>query len=301
MRKNKADCPSVYASPEGQARCMAVYEAALARWPVPYEQFDVPTGFGSTHVIASGPKGGPPLVLLHGQWSSATMWSTVIAELSRDRRAYALDQIDDVGRSVRTRIPAGRADYAAWLADVFDRLGLQSADAIGLSYGGFLALNLALSDPDRVRRLGLLCPGVPSFGTPTLRWAVHGLPMTLLPSRSTAKWLVKGLSVKGYRPENLEAELLVTAVQHVSSRVPFRPAFSDAELSGLRMPVLLVIGDREALYDARSAVDRARQLIPHVEAEVIPNAGHMLTSDQPEVVASRLTQFLAMNEPASRQ
>ncbi len=295
------DRPSIYASPEGQAKCMAVYEAALARWPVSYEERDVPTRFGQTHAIASGPKDGPPLVLLHGQWSSATMWSTVIAELSRDRRAYALDQIDDVGRSVPTRIPASRADYAAWLADVFDRLGLQSADVVGLSYGGFLALNLALSAPDRVKRLGLLCPGVPSLGTPTLRWAVHGLPMTLLPSRSTAKWLVKGLSVRGYRPENLEAELFVTAVQHVRSRIPFRPAFSDAEFSGLRMPVLLVIGDREAMYDARSAANGAQQLIPHVEVEVIPNAGHMLASDQPEVVAGRVTQFLRRNEPASRQ
>ena len=294
------DRPSICASPEGQAKCMAVYEAALARWPVPYEELDVPTCFGQTHIIASGPKDGPPLVLLHGQWSSATMWSTVIAELSRDRRAYAVDQIDDVGRSVPTRIPASRADYAAWLADVFDRLGLQSADVVGLSYGGFLALNLSLSAPDRVKRLGLLCPGVPSFGTPTLRWAIHGLPMTLLPSRSTAKWLVKGLSVKGYHPENLEAELFVTAVQHVRSRIPFRPAFNDAEFSGLRLPVLLVIGDREAMYDARSAADRAHRLMPHVEVEVIANAGHMLTSDQPEVVAGRVMRFLGGNEPTSR-
>ncbi len=131
------DNPLIYRSSEGKARCMAVYDAALARWPVPYEQLDLPTRFGSTHVIASGPKNAPPLVLLHGNWATAMMWSSAIADLSRDVRAYAIDQIDDVGKSSPTGIPANRSDYAEWLLDVFDQLGLRQADVVGLSYGGF--------------------------------------------------------------------------------------------------------------------------------------------------------------------
>ena len=284
--------PSIYTSPEGQAKCMAIYEAALAHWPVPYEQFDLPTRFGSTHIIACGPKNGPPLVLLHGQWASATMWSSAITELSHNQRVYAVDQIDDVGKSVPTRIPASRSDYSEWLLDVFDQLGLQPADVVGLSYGGFLAVNFALHSPDRVKRLILLCPGVPSFGPPTLKWAVHGLPMMLFPARLTAKWLVQGLSVNGYHPNDLEAEQLVAGVMFLRSRIPFRPVFSDIELGNIKMPVLLLIGDREAMYNPQSAVTRAQQLISHIEAEIIPNAGHMLHTDQPEVVISRVMQFL---------
>jgi pimeloyl-ACP methyl ester carboxylesterase len=283
---------SIYASPEGQAKCMAIYEAALANWPVPFEQFDLPTRFGSTHIIASGPKDGQPLILLHGQWATATMWSSTIAKLSRDHRVYALDQIDDVGKSVPTHIPASRLDYAAWLVDVFDQLGLQQADIIGLSYGGFLAMNFALGHPERVKRLILLCPGIPSFGPPTLRWAIHGMPMTLFPSNLTAKWLVRGLSIRGYQPDDLEVQQLVAGAQHIRTRIPFRPAFSDSEFGKLKTPVLLLIGEREAMYDARPAVDRARQLIPNIEAEIIPNAGHMLSTDQPEAVISRVMQFL---------
>ena len=70
---------------------MAAYDTALALWPVPYESFDVPTRFGNTHIIASGPKGAPPLVLLHATSASATMWFPNIADLSREYRVYALD------------------------------------------------------------------------------------------------------------------------------------------------------------------------------------------------------------------
>ncbi len=142
MKENMRTDPFIYKSPEGKARCMAIYDAVLAHWPVPYTQLYLPTRFGSTHIIASGPKDAPPLILLHGQWASATMWSSTIAELSRDHRTYALDQIDDVGKSLPTRAPASRSDYAEWLQDVFDQLNLPQASIVGLSYGGFLALNI---------------------------------------------------------------------------------------------------------------------------------------------------------------
>lgn len=271
---------------------MAVYETALAQWPVPHEQFDLPTRFGGTNVIASGPDDAAPLVLLHGQLATATMWSTIIAKLSRDHRAYALDQIDDVGKSVPTRIPASRADYAEWLLDVFDRLELQKADIVGLSYGGFLAVNFALHAPDRVNRLVLLCPGLPSFGPPTSSWAIHGLPVTLFPSHATARWLVQGMSVKGYHSSNSEAEQIIAGVMNIRSRIPFRPVLRDDEFKDLKMPVLLLIGDTETLYEPRAAAYRARKLIPHIEAEIIPDAGHMLITDQPEAALNHIMRFL---------
>ena len=76
------------------------------------------------------------------------------------------------------------------------------------------------------------------------------------------------------------------------SRIPFRPVFSDEEFKNLKMPLLLLVGDKEILYDAQFAIDRARQLIPHIEAESIPNAGHMLSIDQPAVVIERIMRFL---------
>ncbi len=143
-----------------------------------------------------------------------------------------------------------------------------------------------------MKRLVLLCPGVPNFGPPTRQYAFHGLPLILVPSRLTGKWLIQGLSVHGYQSNNLEGEQLIVGAMGLRSRVPFRPVFSDDEFASLKMPVLLLIGDREVLYDAKSAVNRARQLIPHIEAEIIPNAGHMLSTDQPELVICRVLRFL---------
>jgi hypothetical protein len=54
---------SAFKTPEGKAAYLAAYDAAMRLWPVPYEEVEVSSRFGTTHVVASGPKDAPPLVL----------------------------------------------------------------------------------------------------------------------------------------------------------------------------------------------------------------------------------------------
>jgi hypothetical protein len=77
---------SVFKTHAGEIGYLEAYNATLAQWPVPYESLFIPTRFGSTHVIASGPKDAPPLVLLHAGTASATQWFPDVKNLSRNFR-----------------------------------------------------------------------------------------------------------------------------------------------------------------------------------------------------------------------
>jgi len=92
--------PSAFKTPEGEAAFLAAYDAAMKSWPVPYEETDVPTPFGMTHVVVSGPKDAPPLVLLHGYWATSTMWAPNIADFSKDYRVYAVDVMGQPSKSI---------------------------------------------------------------------------------------------------------------------------------------------------------------------------------------------------------
>jgi pimeloyl-ACP methyl ester carboxylesterase len=71
---------SVFKTPEGEAAYLAAYGAAMKLWSVPYDEMEIPSRFGMTHVVVSGPKDAPPLVLLHGYMGTLTMWSPNIAD-----------------------------------------------------------------------------------------------------------------------------------------------------------------------------------------------------------------------------
>jgi hypothetical protein len=85
----------------GEAAFLAAYNTALKQWPIAYEELDVPTRFGSTHVVAAGPAEAPPLVLLHGYMATSVMWGPNIADFCRDYRVYAVDVMGQPGKSRR--------------------------------------------------------------------------------------------------------------------------------------------------------------------------------------------------------
>lgn len=68
--------------------------------------------------------------------------------------------------------------------------------------------------------------------------------------------------------------------------------FSDEELGHFKMPVLLLIGENEVIYNAHKALTRARRLIPDLTGELVPNCGHDISCSQHEIVDKRLLAFL---------
>ena len=283
---------ALFKSPEGEATYHAAYDKVLALWDVPYECLRVATQFGTTHVIASGLTAAPPLVLLHGIAISSTMWYPNIADLSRDFRTFAVDVMGDAGKSVPSHRPKNRAEHAQWLVDVFNELHIEQADVAGLSYGGFLTLNFALQAPDRVKRIVLLAPAGCFVRFRLAFWFRMASGMFLSP-RAAFKSLIPWISARKDAAESLVFEqMLVNWLFGRAQWGVWPRVFTDKELRSVSVPTLLLIGDREVIYDPRVAIGRATRLIPRIEVAIIPNASHFLTFDQSESVDARVLDFL---------
>lgn len=286
-----AEASSLFKTSEGEAQYLAAYDRVMAHWPVPFETVNVLTRFGSTHAIVSGPKDAPSLVLLHGNFAGATMWHPNIADLSRLRRVYAFDIIGNLGKSRAIYIPHTRLEYAEWLVEVFCQLGLDQAAIVGLSYGAFLALNLALYTPKHVTHLILLSPDLP-LAPITFPGMILGAAMMLFPTRWTVSQFLQRTSVKGYEGNDPYLEQRIIGNTQIRSLWHLRPRFTEAELQKLDTRTLVLLGQQEIMYNPKAALERARRLIPHLEAEIIPNAGHALNRDQPHQVDARILEFI---------
>lgn len=104
----------------------------------------------------------PPVVLLHGFGGSAlTTWRAQLLTFGAERRVVAPDLLW-FGASVSTEPPSLDAQVAAVLA-VLDHAGLARADIVGISYGGFVALQLLATAPERVGRLVIVDSPGPFF------------------------------------------------------------------------------------------------------------------------------------------
>jgi pimeloyl-ACP methyl ester carboxylesterase len=273
----------------------ATYDAVLAKWPVPVEPVEVGSPYGTTHVNVGGPPDGKPLVLLHSGGATSTVWFNNVADLARAHRFYAVDQINDAGRSVPHGRPVrSRDDLMAWLDAVLTGLGLDAVRLrlCGHSYGGWLALNYALHAPQRVTHLALLDPTL-CFAGMRLAYRLHAVPLFLPGPRAARmrrflRWETGGVELD---PDWLELTALAADLPRSKIVMPQRPA--PEPLRNLRVPTLVLVAEKTRSHDPARVVANARALLPQVVTEVLPGATHhTIPTWQAAALNDHLTRFL---------
>jgi pimeloyl-ACP methyl ester carboxylesterase len=274
---------AIFKSEAARDAVHGAYRRALDAWPVPHEELRVAAREGETFVVACGDPAAPPVILLHGAQSNAAGWMFDAALFSRAFRVLAVDLIGEAGFSAPSRPPLQGEAYALWLDDVLAGLGVERAAFVGVSLGGWLALDYAVRRPGRISRLALLCPaGVGAQKNFLLRAApllllgpwgankvgemVFGPRPKITPESARPLSEMMGLILRGYRPRALKI-----------------PAFSNAALAGLAMPVLAILGGRDVLLDTAGARERLCRLVPEAEIAFLPEARHFIPGQGPRI------------------
>jgi pimeloyl-ACP methyl ester carboxylesterase len=279
---------------------MAAYDATLALWDVEYESSYVATEFGETHVLSAGPPNADPLVLLHGFGFSAAMWYPNIAAWSANHRVVALDVPGEFNRTRTAKSIRRGTDYADWLEQVLDQLGLATAIVIGHSSGGWQALSFAMCKPERMTALVALAPAA-AFVRFSWQFPVRLIAINLFRTRRMivdffAGWmLAPGNSID---PSLFEQFYL--GIMHFGWRHGIVPPsrFAAQQLRGITTPGLFVVGDSEVIYSPRRALSRVRTLTPHFETAMVSRAGHGLSVEQPAIVNALVLDFVSRHTQA---
>lgn len=121
----------------------------------------------TSRVLFSGPDDGIPVLLLHGNLSSATWWEEVMVTLPAGYRAIAPDQRGYGGADPDKKIDAtrGTGDLSDDAVALLDHLGLEKAHLVANSMGGSVAWRILMDHPDRLLTVTLAAPGSPyGFG-----------------------------------------------------------------------------------------------------------------------------------------
>lgn len=285
---------AAFRSADGERRYLHAYREVLEEWPVPYRELMVPTSFGDTHVLVSGEPDAAPVVLLHATGTSATGWVQNVGPLSKHHRVFAVDLIGEAGRSRQTALLRDRQDCVSWVSSLLDELGLQHASLVGWSFGGWTTLAFLIAEPDRVDKCVLLAPyaSLAPYALPVLLFLKVG---PYLPMGPPGRLALRMMAPRYHFDERF-AEQFALGGRYFKAADPkasvFPQPYNDEELRSISVPVLLLVGDKESTFDPHRAVDRARQLIPHIETDVLPGIGHMIAMEAADAVNDRTLRFL---------
>jgi pimeloyl-ACP methyl ester carboxylesterase len=266
---------------------------------------------GRVHVLEAG--AGAPVLILHGGAGVGAEHIPLLAGLSKRFRVVLPDRPGHgLSADFDYRCDLRRANVE-FITALLDELGIQRAALVGNSYGGLMSVHFSLAHPQRVSKLVILSffPGVdrklplmmrlmvaPILGAVLARTV--GRPTVENTRRFFSQVIVAHID---RMPEELvELEALHSRRHNRSITGLFREAFTvrgfrpryvvGEELSRLSVPTVFLWGE----HDRFLPVDEGREVaarIPGTRFVVIPDAGHLVTSDQPIETATLLERALA--------
>jgi pimeloyl-ACP methyl ester carboxylesterase len=263
--------------------------AALESIPIEFEGVTV-------DAVAFGQ--GDPVLLVHGYTSSKEAWFLNLQALAQHFRVLALD-LPGHGRSSKVAPDRYLAFCSEWLVRLLDRQQIEAAHVIGNSMGGAVAMELALSQPSRMRKLVL----VDALGMGAQ--ITGGDVLVKLVESQTREEVQAQLSRVVHDPAHIlpqAVDLSFTYLQQPgvkallrkigaqlsdgkTVRVDFRPRFKD-----LRMPVLVVWGREDRLIPVAHAY--AAREMPDARIHIFERCGHLPQLEQAAAFNELVTGFL---------
>jgi poly(3-hydroxyalkanoate) depolymerase len=247
--------------------------------------------------VRPGTGTGPPLLLANGIGASLETFDPFVAALDPAIEVIRFD-VPGVGGSPLPRRPYRFSTLARLLTALLDQLGHDSADILGISWGGALAQQFALRAGRRCRRAVLVATGTGSLMVPGNPWVLATLatPRRYLDPGYTRR--IAGQLYGGSARQDAER---IVRVLHPWTRVGPSRGYLYQLTAGagwtslpllplLRQPTLVLAGDDDPIIPLVNARILAG-LIPHAQLHVY-HGGHVELVLEPELLAPLIGGFL---------
>src|SRR4051794_38547249 len=182
-------------------------------------------------------EGGTPLLLLHGGlFDIEEQFGALLPALSAGRRVVGID-LQGHGRTNDIDRPLSVANLAADAVAVLDQLGLEQVDVFGFSLGGAVAVELAVSHPERVRRLIASSISISRDGERGQNTqAVSEMTVDMLAGSPMERLYME----KSPHPDR---EHLQRLLDKIGDFMQHATGWTDEQIRGIQAPTLITIGD----------------------------------------------------------
>ena len=220
---------------------------------------------------------GKPAVYIHPIVSHCGL----IPGLTGNRQWIAMD-LQGHGRTADIDRPMTCEQHADDIAALLKHLKIEEADFFGDSFGGAIAVMMAVRHPRLVRR-------VVSYGSPLAPFP-KDIAAVVTPDSDLVKW--EREEYQKVAPDPKQWPTLFAKV--LKSGIEWK-GFSPDELKAIKAPVLIACGDHDLIPVERCA--ELSRMIPNAQLAVIPDASHFVLFSEPEKLLPTIAAFLDAPTP----
>ena len=267
----------------------------MAALPRPSQTRDIRTSFGIVRIyrFTGANDAAAPLLLLPGRAAPTPVWADNLPDLLALRSVYTVDLLGEPGLSVQDRPIATDADQAAWLHEVLAQLPEPLVHVVGLSIGGWTAMNLAVQRPEKIATLTLIEP-VFVFARMSVEAIVRSIPASIpwLPKRlrdGFNSWTAGGAPVV----DEPIGQMIEAGMQTYRLKLPIPSVIDESRIAALDIPTLVILAGKSPMHDPNAAAATARRLLRRGTVKVYPDTSHAINGERPHEIAADIAAHVA--------
>jgi len=254
---------------------------------------------GEVTISFSDEGSGRPVVLLHGHTLDRRVWLPVVPHLLEAGLRVIRPDLRGHGRSTRPDSGYHVSHHSADVVGVLDSVGVDRAAVVGFSFGGGVALELAVTQPSRITAMGLVAPVMPDRPfepafMENLRDVARAIRSEGVTEAMAGPWASSPLFAHSFTKAGIReavaaivagfpgAEFLATERDRVERdwNVPDR-------LAEIAAPTAVMVGEME-MPGFKAFAEEAAGGIPGSTLEVVPDCGHLLPLEAPDAIANMI-------------
>ena len=250
-----------------------------------------------------GPSDAPPLVLIGGWASYRWIWFRQVPSFRNKFRCIVFDN-RGAGKSSKPDYPYTIEMFAADTVGLMDALHIENAHILGISMGGLIAQQIAISYPERLRSLILVST---QFGGPnhvpmddrTMALLI-ALPTETISKEQAREMRLQATFSQQFLQENKDVieQIDAWAEQHptpVFAQVHQSSATSafdsESELKNITAPTLIIHGDNDRAVPTKNG-ELISERISSSKLRIIEDASHFVTIEKYEEFNNEVMNFI---------
>jgi len=231
---------------------------------------------------------GKPLIILHGWGSCSERWIKEAEIISAKGFKVIVPDLPGFGLSDKLSSPWRTNDYIKWLEEFIKQLGIENFYLLGYSFGGALAVKMAVKYPQRVEKLFLVSAAIIREKTAKKDVAkkvsklvkiFQFVPFYKLFRKAVYKFIIRK-SDYVYTEGVMKETYLNVISDDVSFNLPF-----------IKVPTIIIWGDKDQstpVEDARTA----KAKIKNSKLIIVSGATHLIHKEMPEILSDKILENL---------
>ena len=241
---------------------------------------------------------GQPLVFLHGGVADSRSWERELQAFSDNFHSIAWDA-PGCGISDDPHEDFSLSDYADVLAGLLEKIGIDDAIILGISFGGGLAIEFYNRHPEAVKALILVSAYAGWAGSlseeEVARRVEKGRAQSTMDPAAVAEMWLPSLFYKSPPQEKIEKEKEIISDFHPKGSQIMLEAFAEADLRyvlpKINVPTLLLYGDQDVRSPTHVA-NEIHQRIPNSNLIFVEDVGHLINIEAPELFDREVRRFI---------